>query len=158
MADDPNAVIVFLQVSDSIKMASALDVPLNFHAKILYVAEFGYGTASPLAKLAVLAFYRRIFPTETVKRGVYAIASLCIGWFIAIVLTNILQCRPISAFWDPKGTYTCIDLILYFAGNSVANCIIDLLTLCLPIQEVMRLHVSQSKRAGLCGVFLLGSL
>lgn len=92
------------------------------------------------------------------KVGSYVIGSLCIGWFISITIVNSMQCKPISSFWNPVGDYKCIDLILYFVGNSGANCAIDILTLALPIREVLRLQVSLSKRAGLCGIFLLGSM
>lgn len=93
------------------------------------------------------------------KIGTYLIGSLCVGWFIAIITVNAIQCHPTSNFWNLAPTEgSCINLILYFVGNSAANCVIDVLTLTLPIREVLRLHVSANKKAGLGGIFLLGGL
>lgn len=83
-------------------------------------------------------------------------------WTVAIQITNVLQCRPLRAFWDPvlqaSPTTKCIDTILFFLGNSIVNCVIDLVTLALPIQEIMKLHTTQKKKMGIAGVFLLGSM
>ncbi|KAK1987631.1 hypothetical protein LZ30DRAFT_701494 [Colletotrichum cereale] len=141
MAEDPMKLIIFL--------------------KCVVMAEFFYGISSPLIKLSLLAFYRRVFPTPFMQKGIYVLSAACIGWLIAIFITNCLQCRPLSYTWEQTvtpGTGTCIDLILYFVGNSVANSLIDILTLVLPIHETMKLQVSSSRRVGICCVFALGSL
>lgn len=127
----------------------------------MVVAEFCYGFSSPLIKLSLLAFYWRVFPTPFMQRGIYALSAACLGWLVAIFVVNCLQCRPLSYTWEQTvspGTGTCIDLILYFVGNSIANSLIDILTLVLPIRETMKLQVSSSKRVGICCVFGLGSL
>ncbi|KAI3551467.1 hypothetical protein CABS01_15019 [Colletotrichum abscissum] len=141
MAEDPNQLITFL--------------------KCVVVAEFCYGFSSPLIKLSLLAFYWRVFPTPFMQKGIYALSAACLGWLIAILITNCLQCRPLAYTWEQTtnpGAGTCIDLILYFVGNSIANSLIDILTLVLPIRETMKLQVSSSKRVGICCLFALGSL
>ncbi|KDN71524.1 hypothetical protein CSUB01_12076 [Colletotrichum sublineola] len=141
MAEDPMELIIFL--------------------KCVVAAEFFYGISSPLIKLSLLAFYWRVFPTSFMKKGIYALSAACLGWLIAIFITNCLQCRPLSYTWEQAvtpGTGTCIDLVLYFVGNSIANTLIDILTLVLPIRETMKLQVSSSRRLGICCVFALGSL
>ena len=48
--------------------------------------EITYGTACPLSKLAVLAMYYRIFSASPVLRYcVWVIASMLVGWGIAVV-------------------------------------------------------------------------
>lgn len=124
-------------------------------------AEFCYGFSSPLIKLSLLTFYWRVFPTDFMKKGIYVLSAACIGWLIAIFVTNCLQCIPLSYTWEQTtnpGAGTCIDLILYFVGNSIANSLIDILTLVLPVRETMKLQVSSSKRVGICCVFALGSM
>ncbi|KAF9876657.1 hypothetical protein CkaCkLH20_06065 [Colletotrichum karsti] len=141
MAEDPAQLITFL--------------------KCVVIAEFCYGFSSPLIKLSLLAFYWRVFPTSFMQKGIYTLSAACLGWMIAIFITNCLQCRPLSYTWEQTtnpGTGTCIDLILYFVGNSIANSLIDILTLALPIRETMKLQVSSSRRVGICCVFALGSL
>ncbi len=69
----------------------------------------------------------------------------------------MLQCRPLEAFWNLEmqalpGT-KCVDTILFFLGNSIANCFIDLATLTLPIREITKLHTSRSKKIGIALYF-----
>ncbi|KAI0170976.1 hypothetical protein BJ166DRAFT_517461 [Pestalotiopsis sp. NC0098] len=130
--------------------------------KSLFAAELCYGMSSSLAKLSLLAFYLRVFPTERVRWSCIILGSICIMWTIAIQIVNLLQCRPLKAFWTPalqaEPTTHCVDTILFFLGNSIVNCVIDLATLALPIQEIMKLHTTQKKKLGIAGVFLLGSI
>lgn len=46
----------------------------------------------------------------------------------------------------------------YYIWSSFANMIIDILTLCLPIREVVRLQMSRSRKVAIISVFLFGSL
>jgi hypothetical protein len=113
-------------------------------------------------KLSVLAFYWRIFPTKTVRWGCYILGTMCILWTVVIQIANFLQCRPLAAFWHLElqalPTTKCIDPILYFLGNSIANCIIDLATIMLPIRDVMKLHTTTKKKIGIAGIFFLGGM
>jgi hypothetical protein len=81
---------------------------------------------------------------------------------VAIEVVNVLQCRPLKAFWhlelQPLPGTKCVDTILFFLGNSIANCCIDFATLVLPIHEIAKLHTSKSKKIGVGAVFLLGSM
>ncbi|RYP67342.1 hypothetical protein DL771_007286 [Monosporascus sp. 5C6A] len=128
----------------------------------IFVAELAYTYSSPLIKLSVLAFYWRIFPTPTVKLGCNILGSMCIAWCIAITILDFVQCRPLKAFWfielQALPTTQCLDPILCFLGNSIANCIIDFFTLTLPIHEVMKLHTTTRRKINICCVFLLGGI
>ncbi|KAI1842123.1 hypothetical protein JX266_011656 [Neoarthrinium moseri] len=130
--------------------------------KGLFAAEICYGISSSLAKLSILAFYWRIFPTSRVVISCKILGTVCILWTIAIQIVNVLQCRPLRAFWNTElqtapGTQ-CLDTVLFFLGNSVVNCVIDLATLVLPIQEILKLHTTNRKKLGIAGVFLLGAI
>lgn len=120
-----------------------------------------YGISSPLIKLSLLAFYWRMFPTDHVRRCVIVLSVACLLWTLAILVTNLLECQPLSYLWDQLVDPTsgsCIDLVLYMLGNAIANSIIDILTLILPINEVFKLHMNTSKKIGVCCVFALGSI
>ncbi|RYP19387.1 hypothetical protein DL765_003360 [Monosporascus sp. GIB2] len=128
----------------------------------LFVGEIAYTYSSPLIKLSVLAFYWRIFPTRTVKLGCKILGSMCIAWCIAITILDFVQCRPLKAFWFTElqalPTTKCLDPILCFLGNSIANTIIDFFTLTLPIHEVTKLHTTTRRKINICCVFLLGGI
>lgn len=87
---------------------------------------------------------------------------MCIAWCIAITILNFVQCRPLEAFWfvelQALPTTKCLDPILCFLGNSIANCIIDFFTLTLPVHEVLKLHITTRRKINICCVFLLGGV
>ncbi|KAI1740767.1 hypothetical protein F4680DRAFT_85944 [Xylaria scruposa] len=128
----------------------------------IFAIEVLYALSSPIIKLSVLAFYWRIFPTPTMKVACITLASASIAWAIVIGIVDFVQCQPLRAFWDVELQQSpdtkCINIILFWLGNSAANCAIDLVTLILPIREVMKLHNSLSRKIGICAVFLLGGV
>lgn len=128
----------------------------------LFAAEIAYTYSSPFIKLSVLYFYWRVFPTRAMKLGCTILGSMCIAWCMAITVLNFVQCRPLHAFWYTElqklPTTQCLDSILCFFSNSVANCIIDFFTLTLPIHEVAKLKTTRRKKIHICCVFLLGGL
>ncbi|KAF7522116.1 hypothetical protein G7054_g12243 [Neopestalotiopsis clavispora] len=130
--------------------------------KALLAAELFYCFSSSLVKLSLLAFYRRIFPTQRVKIGCWVLGGVTIGWAVSCQIVNLVQCIPLRAFWDfelrADPNTKCLDPILFFLANSGVNVVIDFATLFLPIQEILKLHTSKSKKWGIAGVFLLGGM
>ncbi|KAI1272007.1 hypothetical protein F5Y07DRAFT_321965 [Xylaria sp. FL0933] len=130
--------------------------------KSVFAIDVLYALSSPIIKLSVLAFYWRVFPTRTMKVACIILASLCVVWAIVVGVINFLICQPLEAFWNIElqmspGT-KCLNIISYWLGNSISNCIIDFATLVLPIHEVAKLQTSVSKKIGICAVFLLGGV
>ncbi|KAI1424925.1 hypothetical protein F5Y12DRAFT_749849 [Xylaria sp. FL1777] len=126
------------------------------------VGEIAYTFSSPLIKLSVLAFYRRIFPTRVVQIGTQIIGAACIAWFIPIIILDFAQCRPLKAFWlvelQALPTTKCINPFQSFFGNSIANSFIDFFTLSLPIHEVLKLQTTTRRKINISFVFLLGGV
>lgn len=54
--------------------------------------------ASPVIKLSIVFFYRRIFSVRPFRVVADVLAALIIGWGLAVFLAASLQCRPLSAF------------------------------------------------------------
>jgi hypothetical protein len=81
---------------------------------------------------------------------------------VSCQIVNLVQCIPLRAFWDfelrADPNTKCLDPILFFLANSGVNVVIDFATLFLPIQEILKLHTSKSKKWGIAGVFLLGGM
>lgn len=130
--------------------------------KLLLVMELAYGFSAPLIKLSVLVFYLRVFPTQLVQRGSRILGALAVAWCVAIQITNLLSCRPLYALWTPtllvEGKAVCIDTPAYYLGNSVANAMLDIGILALPLRDLARLQMPIAKRAGLMLAFALGGL
>ncbi|KAI1497988.1 hypothetical protein F5X99DRAFT_343623 [Biscogniauxia marginata] len=115
-----------------------------------------YGLCSSLVKIAVLALYWRMIPTKAVKIGACVLGVVCIGWFITVELVTIFQCKPVAKAWHPSLDGECIDRPLFFVGNSIPNCVLDLTVWLLPTGEAMRLDLPMPKKIAIGCVFLLG--
>ncbi|KAI4108962.1 MAG: hypothetical protein LQ339_002081 [Xanthoria mediterranea] len=132
------------------------------YLKMGYVFQLLYAHAITIIKLSILLFYCRLFPRESTSKRwrycVYAIAAVCIGFFISGTITTIFQSRPISFFWTRKGKGKCVDGLAPIYFSQSLQVLIDILILTLPIPVVWKLRLRRSKKIGVLGIFLLGSL
>ena len=82
------------------------------------------------------------------------------GWFVVALFTNIFQCRPIHAAFDPEllPTKQCINMKQYYRGVTASNLGIDVIMLYMPLHMVWRLRLSMRQKVGLSGIFLLGTV
>jgi hypothetical protein len=131
---------------------------LRLDAQYLFGFCICYGLASPLVKLTFLALYRRIFPTPLVVIGTLVIGCMTIAWCIAIELVTIFQCSPIAMAWNKTLEGKCIDVDVFYLGNSIPNCLMDLAILVLPLYDAIHLKMSLGKRVGVTAIFLLGGM
>lgn len=85
---------------------------------------------------------------------------MCVLWFIAVIILDFVQCRPLEALWlvelQSLPTTRCVDILLFFLANSIVNCIVDFFTVTLPIHEVVKLQTTTRRKINICFVFLLG--
>lgn len=119
-----------------------------------------YSLTITMVKLSILLLYRRIFATERFKRTILAIGALCLIWFLIVILMNVFMCRPFNAAFNPETVLTkkCIDLESFYRGITVANLIIDVIILYLPLHMVWSLQLAIRQKLSLSGVFMLGGL
>ena len=109
-------------------------------------------------KIGILLFYWRIFPTRTFRAAVVGIAALSVGIFVGNFFTFLLQCIPISMFWDETVEGRCINRNEFYFASAIINVISDVAVLSLPIPVVWGLHTSRRKKFSLSFLFLLGAL
>jgi hypothetical protein len=105
-----------------------------------------WGLGIHVGKLSQLPY----FPLACVK------VSKC--WAIAAFTSNILQCTPISFFWDKQQPGHCIPnaLILIGMTNGVLSFVGDLVILALPIPMIWSLQINTRRKIALNGIFLIG--
>ncbi|KAI4240047.1 MAG: hypothetical protein LQ352_007732 [Teloschistes flavicans] len=117
-----------------------------------------FGCSITATKLSILFFYHRLFPSRT-----FFLVSLITGiatilWWIGLMLTAFLHCRPLAYYWDrsiPNGH--CVDdLLIGYAITSV-NIVADLIVLILPIPWLWGMNMAVPKRMAVVGLFVLGS-
>ncbi|KAG8166670.1 hypothetical protein KVR01_002359 [Diaporthe batatas] len=130
--------------------------------KLLYGLEWTYLFASPLMKLSVLAYYWRIFPTKHMKKYIRILTAVCAIWFVGVLIGNLVECRPISFFWNKlsaPGTGIChFRVEVYLIIVAAPNIVIDTLTIILPVYEIWHLQLERWKRIAVSGIFVVGGM
>lgn len=112
-------------------------------------------------KVMVLAYYWRMFPGRNIRLAIWALTGVCGIWFIGTFFGNLLQCAPISKFWDLVGTQPGVchfTASMYYVVVAIPNMIIDIVTVALPVYEIWNLKLALWKRIGVCVIFLLGGM
>lgn len=119
-----------------------------------------YTTTMASVRISILLLYCRIFCTPKFRRLCWVAAAVTICWWIASVLVDILQCRPINAAWDPKMMFSpqCIDFQKFWYGLSGSSVVMDTIILIMPIYMVWQLKMKKSQKVLLSGIFLVGCL
>lgn len=87
---------------------------------------------------------------------------IILGYFVAVVATIAVACRPVSYFWqqyaDPGAEGTCIDVSEFFLDNGIAAVLIDVMILCVPAPIIWRLQMPKTQRLAVICILLLGGL
>ncbi|KAI4202070.1 MAG: hypothetical protein LQ350_002859 [Teloschistes chrysophthalmus] len=117
-----------------------------------------FGCSITATKLSILFFYHRLFPSRTFFMVSIITGIATILWWIGLMLTAFLHCRPLAYYWDrtiPNGH--CVDdLLIGYAITSV-NIVTDLIVLILPIPWLWGMNMAVPKRMAVVGLFVLGS-
>ena len=132
---------------------------LIWRAKYLLSISSTYFLAICIPKLAILAFYRRIFPQRYMRIVIYVIAGIVISTFIACIIASLAACRPFQANYDP--TFVggqCIDKMKLYIWTSIPNIVTDVAMLTLPLPTVWKLNTNLRTKLALSFTFLVGSL
>lgn len=103
-------------------------------------------------KLSLLSLYHRIFTTVWVRRSSIALSVLCVLWLIVIVVGSIFVC------YFTLNPYRCIDFSLFFLVLSLAEVLIDIAILCLPLGMIPGLKLPLQHKIVLYVTFLVGGL
>ncbi|KAI4269949.1 MAG: hypothetical protein L6R38_007281 [Xanthoria sp. 2 TBL-2021] len=126
--------------------------------KTYQATQILFGCSITATKLSILFFYNRLFPYRT-----FYIVSLITGiasilWWIGLMLTAFLHCRPFAYNWDrsiPNGHCVNDNLIGYTITS--INIVGDLVVLILPIPWLWGMNMAVPKRMAVVGLFVLGS-
>ena len=130
-----------------------------------------------LAKLSILAFYRRIIPTRRFEIINKVLAVVVGMWSIGFFVAYLFRCgTQFWALWAPLHYVMehCYDSTSMFHAMAISDVVTDFFILSLPffwvgwsshilklsfanIPQILRLNMTLGKRLGVSGVFLLGA-
>ncbi|KAK7703275.1 hypothetical protein SLS64_009252 [Diaporthe eres] len=110
-------------------------------------------------KLSVLSLYVTITPNKKFRAVVYSLMGFVIGFTLAYVLVQILDCNPVQGQWDLRlfQTTQCIDsTVSPMQILSVVNILVDLAVVVLPIPVILPLPLSKKDKASCLLLFAAG--
>ena len=92
--------------------------------------------------------------------NIYIAEAAVVAFWFSATIADCLNCIPLEWTWkngnaDPR---YCINFNTFWLGTGIAESIIDLWILLLPIFMVSSLHLERNKRFGVAGIFLMGGL
>ncbi|OTA67784.1 hypothetical protein K449DRAFT_400455 [Hypoxylon sp. EC38] len=128
-----------------------------------YIIQIIYNPILALVKCSVLTFLLRIGgQRRAIRYSIHALNFFNIGLMIAIFVTVIFQCSPISYFWqritDPTLPGKCIDTGIFYVTTAALTIFTDVLVLALPFWIFMRLKMAARVKFAIMVVFLLGAI
>ena len=110
----------------------------------------------PTIKIAILLFYHRLFPSTTFRKVTYGIGTFVLLNLVSNFLAFLLQCLPVSSFWQPQIQHHCITQDPFYLSVAALSLVSDVFILIMPMPMVWGLNISRQRKIGLSLVFLLG--
>ncbi len=120
-----------------------------------------YFLVTCITKLSLLLLFYRIFAvSRSFRLWIYGAEAVVVAFWISATVADCLNCVPLEWTWknghaDPR---YCIDYNMFWMGTGIAESVIDLGILALPIGMVSKLQLGRGKKYGVAGLFLLGGL
>ncbi|KAL8769845.1 MAG: hypothetical protein Q9209_004283 [Squamulea sp. 1 TL-2023] len=146
-----------ISLSEGVALAKA-----NLAVGVLWVVGIA------CVKLSVLAFYISIFPNALFKTCAYLLAGLSVSLMTAMISASFLICPLNNLSWDTRGRGACEKSSALYLGGGVANILLDVAIVALPMPMLWGLQVQQtrspksemktSKKIALTVIFGLGAL
>jgi hypothetical protein len=116
--------------------------------------------SSDLAKVSLLFFYLRLCPERKFRMLVKILVAFFVLYAVIYALISLFGCRPIYASWNlaAQATGKCVDKFGFFLAASVANVVMDLIILILPLRIVVPLQIPRRQKISLLFLFTTGGL
>ncbi|KAF2096908.1 hypothetical protein NA57DRAFT_78498 [Rhizodiscina lignyota] len=127
--------------------------------KLLIPGRLTYAGFEWCLKLCILSFYFRITDESTyMSRGLRITFWSIVLTFVGIILATVLECRPLSMFWqyDPKRAIPCQKGLANLLTMAISNILTDVALIALPIPMLYRMQLSPGKKLQLILLFSVG--
>ncbi|ROT43009.1 hypothetical protein SODALDRAFT_327179 [Sodiomyces alkalinus F11] len=129
-----------------------------------FIIQILYNPILALVKTSILLFLLRLGGQQRrVRWAIHLLNAFNLSLMVAIFVTVIFQCTPVSFFWeqfgpgaDPNGK--CINMGAFYVSTSALNVLTDLLVLALPFWIFLGLKMPKRVKIALLGVFALGGV
>ncbi|KAF1995209.1 hypothetical protein P154DRAFT_624133 [Amniculicola lignicola CBS 123094] len=133
------------------------EVVLEKGRMIFFWAQITYSTSLAFSKLAILAFYWRVFGTSNIKLPIKVLSAAAIIWLIIRTFMTIFHCIPVQGFWDKNiGAKCTIDDGKYFMGTIITHMFLDVFILALPVMQIAPLKLPKAQKIAVGAMFMFG--
>ncbi|KAI3053606.1 hypothetical protein CBS76997_125 [Aspergillus niger] len=126
--------------------------------KALWITIPLYNLTLTLTKLSLIFLYRRLFPTHTYRILLILTLIFVIITGLWMVLSTLIFCIPINAFWDTSIPHTCLPEDVVWCLNAAFQITTDLILVVLPLPILANLNLPKRQKAALLVIFALGFL
>ncbi|KAK1972881.1 CFEM domain-containing protein [Colletotrichum sublineola] len=144
------------------------DIPLEADPRLgfrwNYIIQLLYNPILALVKTSMLMFLLRLSGQKrSVRYTIIGLNVFNIALMIAIFITIVFQCQPISYFWekagrDPPKDGKCIDTASFYVSTAALTILTDVLSLALPFWIFVGLKMPRRVKVALLAVFALGAV
>ncbi|KAK4950681.1 hypothetical protein LTR10_010674 [Elasticomyces elasticus] len=130
--------------------------------KYFWLEEMLYTWAVQFTKISILLFYLRIFPNTVsnhFRMGCYAMMGICLITAVGFTFSTMFQCSPMSyswTLWDGQHEGHCDNTLAQIYAGSGINIVYDLIVFILPIPKLLKVQISNKKKAGIVMTFMVG--
>ncbi|KAH7310802.1 CFEM domain-containing protein [Stachybotrys elegans] len=125
-----------------------------------YHSCWTYFLASALLKMAMIAFFLRVFPTPGVQRllkGSFIFTGVYGG---AFVITALFQCIPIHHFWtgwDGLHSGSCANANAISWANAIGGIALDLWIIGIPLWQLRYIQLHWKRKVAVVFMLLVGT-
>ena len=135
------------------RLLTALCLQVGFFSNLAYI----FGLVS--TKISILVLYLQVLRDPTARR-------LCQGWLLVVVVlgiwsfvSNICQCVPVAAIWDPFDYPDAWCFPLWKVWTDIAiHLTTEVGILLIPMPFLIPLKMQRRKKIGVMVIFALGTL
>ncbi|KAK1983122.1 CFEM domain-containing protein [Colletotrichum cereale] len=142
------------------------DIPLEADTRLgglwNYIIQLLYNPILALVKTSVLMFLLRLSGQKrSVRYSIIGLNVFNIALMVAIFVTVVFQCQPISYYWEKAGRNPpkdgkCIDMNAFYVSTAALTILTDVLSLALPFWIFLGLKMPSRVKIALLAVFALG--
>ncbi|KAI2947727.1 hypothetical protein CBS147343_956 [Aspergillus niger] len=123
--------------------------------KALWITIPLYNLTLTLTKLSLIFLYRRLFPTHTYRILLILTLIFVIITGLWMVLSTLIFCIPINAFWDTSIPHTCLPEDVVWCLNAAFQITTDLILVVLPLPILANLNLPKRQESRAVGYFCI---
>ena len=124
--------------------------------KALLVGQLLWVTCVTFIRASVLSLYIRVFRTPSFRATCYVAQGFNLAYYVAVVLTGCLICRPFAFLWDRSINGSCGNQKSFDLFIGVVNLLMDVTTVALPMPVLWGLQTRTKKKLIVAGIFSMG--